>query len=147
MRRFQNGFTQMLNKFLIICKKPYSSKSVILSIIQITCGRIEKEHPIYYFICPLKWSWDKRASSTVNRGHSLTSMWFFCSTQKTLHDHWPKFFTALAMASYNDTSTKCRKLVIVALKMLLGKVSTTTTRLKYCNAAVLLLTFVTVIDF
>uniref|UniRef100_A0A2C9JTH6 Uncharacterized protein n=1 Tax=Biomphalaria glabrata TaxID=6526 RepID=A0A2C9JTH6_BIOGL len=80
-------------------------------------GKMMTKH-IYFFLDHLNYDLEEGRESALEMIMSM----FSAFPIKTLHNHWPKFFSALSITSYNDSSLKCRKLAMVVLKYLIGKV-------------------------
>lgn len=73
---------------------------------------------LQFYIDHLEYEMDDGRRSAVEMMISM----FTAFPTKILNNHCPRFFTALAMASFNDSDITCRKLISVALKSLIGKV-------------------------
>ncbi|XP_059169859.1 small subunit processome component 20 homolog [Physella acuta] len=80
-------------------------------------GKKMRQH-LYFFINHLEYEMEDGRESALEMMISM----FTTFPKKILHNHSSKFFAALAMASYNDNSPKCRKLVSLAIRTLIGKV-------------------------
>ncbi|KAH9508651.1 U3 snoRNP protein [Bulinus truncatus] len=73
---------------------------------------------ILFYIDHLEYEVDEGRESALEMIMSMMATF----PQKILNNNCPKFFHSLSLASFNDSSAKCRKLSMVALKSLLGKV-------------------------
>ncbi|XP_005089362.1 small subunit processome component 20 homolog isoform X2 [Aplysia californica] len=80
-------------------------------------GKDLKRH-LFFYIDHLQYELEDGRESAIEMMISM----FTNFPKKILNNHCPRFFTNLSMTSYNDSSLRCRKLVSVALRTLIGKI-------------------------
>lgn len=94
------------------------SRQVILHyLLNYPMGKGLKKH-LHYYIDNLNYELEEGRESAIEMMITI----FSAFPQSVLNNHCVKFFVALAMASFNDASAKCRKLIMVALRTLIGKI-------------------------
>ncbi|CAL1546796.1 unnamed protein product [Lymnaea stagnalis] len=94
-----------------------SRQVILFYLMNYPLGKAMRSH-LYFYIDHLEYEMEDGRESALEMMISM----FTTFPKKILNNHCPKFFSALAMASYNDNSAKCRKLIALAIKTLIGKV-------------------------